>query len=80
MFGLDLAGTAWRQLLGETVLLWGCISAKGVGETTFIPSTVNSGFPTQIWKRKMAEEAWQQFFNMAMILNTLQKLHKLFLK
>ena len=34
-------------------MIWGCMSAKGVGEMTFIDGTMNASLYTQILNEKM---------------------------
>lgn len=38
---------------GQSVLIWGCMSAKGVGEMTFIDGTMNASLYIQILNEKM---------------------------
>lgn len=48
MFGVDLARTFLNDCIGvivkhgsENVLIWGCLSAKGVGEMTFVDGSTS---------------------------------------
>ncbi len=50
---------------GGSVLMWGCMSAAGVGELHFIDGIMNSQMYCSILK-----ENFVHFSNMTMILNT----------
>ncbi len=58
---------------GGSVLMWGCMSAAGVGELHFIDGIMNSQMYCSILKEKMLpslRDHIMHFSNMTMILNT----------
>ena len=64
---------------GRSVLIWCCMSAKGVGKMTFMDFTMNARLFTQIHDSQSQEKlAGEEFSNMTMIPNTRQTLHKSF--
>ncbi len=58
---------------GGSVLMWGCMSAAGVGELHFIDGIMNSRMYCSILKEKMLHHSVHSvvvhFSNMTMILN-----------
>ncbi len=89
VFGTDGFKTVWRRkgeeykekcLVptvkhgGGSVLMWGCMSAAGVGELHFIDGIMNSQMYCSILKEKMLPSlralGCRAFSNMTMILNT----------
>ncbi len=89
VFGTDGFKTVWRRKGeeykekcmvptvkhgGGSVLMWGCMSAAGVGELHFIDGIMNSQMYCSILKEKMLPSLHalvvMHFSNMTMILNT----------
>ncbi len=89
VFGTDGFKTVWRRKGeeykekcmvptvkhgGGSVLMWGCMSAAGVGELHFIDGIMNSQMYCSILKEKMLPSLRAlvvvHFSNMTMILNT----------
>ncbi len=90
VFGTDGFKTVWRRKGeeykekcmvptvkhgGGSVLMWGCMSAAGVGELHFIDGIMNSQMYCSILKEKMLPSLMMplvvvHFSNMTMILNT----------
>ncbi len=89
VFGTDGFKTVWRRKGeehkekcmvptvkhgGGSVLMWGCMSAAGVGELHFIDGIMNSQMYCSILKEKMLHHSVPlvvvHFSNMTMILNT----------
>ncbi len=88
VFGTDGFKTVWRRKGEEykekcmvptvkhgcgSVLMWGCMSATGVGELHFIDGIMNSQMYCSILKEKMHRPVplvVVHFSNMTMILNT----------